>query len=171
MNSVKDDPKGPGFPIRKSTDQRVLAPPRSLSQRATSFIASVRQGIHQMPLKRLIQRNPSRPGVNQLIRKADQLPASGLAQAKPREGSLVSAKTKPNPERELIRLRYSSPCPKERGRATKDPARSPSKPSNTPSLSQAAESPKSPLTTQFPIHTVKQHHGETTGHKPEPPNS
>src|SRR3546814_555170 len=46
-----------GFPIRKSTDQRVLAPPRSLSQRATSFIASVRQGIHQMPLKRLIQRN------------------------------------------------------------------------------------------------------------------
>jgi hypothetical protein len=57
MNSAKDDPKGPGFPIRKSTDQRVLAPPRSLSQRATSFVASVRQGIHQMPLKRLIQRN------------------------------------------------------------------------------------------------------------------
>ena len=39
-----------GFPIRKSTDQRVLAPPRGLSQRATSFIASRRQGIHQMPL-------------------------------------------------------------------------------------------------------------------------
>lgn len=38
-----------GCPIRKSTDQRVLAPPRSLSQRATSFIASRRQGIHQMP--------------------------------------------------------------------------------------------------------------------------
>ena len=58
MYSAADDPKGPGFPIRKSTDQRVLAPPRGLSQRATSFIASVRQGIHQMPLKRLIQRNP-----------------------------------------------------------------------------------------------------------------
>ena len=58
MNSPADDPKGSGFPIRKSTDQRVLAPPRGLSQRATSFIASVRQGIHQMPLKRLIQRNP-----------------------------------------------------------------------------------------------------------------
>jgi len=27
----------------------MLAPPRSLSQRATSFIASCRQGIHQMP--------------------------------------------------------------------------------------------------------------------------
>ena len=43
-----------GFPIRKSTDQRVLAPPRGLSQRATSFIASQCQGIHQMPLRRLI---------------------------------------------------------------------------------------------------------------------
>lgn len=43
-----------GFPIRKSADQRVLAPPRSLSQPATSFIASRSQGIHQMPLRRLI---------------------------------------------------------------------------------------------------------------------
>ena len=43
-----------GCPIRKSTDQRVLAPPRSLSQRATSFIASHRQGIHRMLLSRLI---------------------------------------------------------------------------------------------------------------------
>ena len=39
-----------GFPIRRSPDQRVLAPPRSLSQRATSFIASQRQGIRQKPL-------------------------------------------------------------------------------------------------------------------------
>jgi hypothetical protein len=43
-------PKGWGCPIRKSTDQRVLASPRGLSQRATSFIASQCQGIHQMPL-------------------------------------------------------------------------------------------------------------------------
>ena len=55
MNSVKDNPCGLGFPIRKSADQRVLAPPRGLSQRATSFIACVRQGILQTPLhKRLI---------------------------------------------------------------------------------------------------------------------
>ena len=33
-------PCGVGFPIRISTDQRALAPPRSFSQRATSFIAS-----------------------------------------------------------------------------------------------------------------------------------
>ena len=44
----------PGFPIRKSTDQRLLTPPRSLSQRATSFIACACQGIHQMPLRHLI---------------------------------------------------------------------------------------------------------------------
>ena len=43
-----------GFPIRRSTDQRVLAPPRGLSQRATSFIASQCQGIHRMPFRRLI---------------------------------------------------------------------------------------------------------------------
>ena len=38
-----------GFPIRRSWDRRLLAPPPSISQRATSFIASQRQGIHQMP--------------------------------------------------------------------------------------------------------------------------
>ena len=40
----------PGCPIRKSPDQRLLAPPRSLSQLATSFIAYPCQGIHRVPL-------------------------------------------------------------------------------------------------------------------------
>ena len=35
-------------------DQSLLAAPHGLTQRATSFIASQCQGIHQMPLKRLI---------------------------------------------------------------------------------------------------------------------
>ena len=43
-----------GFPIRKSAGQRPFAPHHSLSQRTTSFIASYRQGIHQMPLGHLI---------------------------------------------------------------------------------------------------------------------
>jgi hypothetical protein len=43
-------PKGRGFPIRTSADQRSLASPRGFSQRATSFIASRRQGIHRTPL-------------------------------------------------------------------------------------------------------------------------
>ena len=51
-----DTPKGVGFPIRTSADQRSLASPRGFSQRATSFIASWRQGIHRTPLSR----SPSR---------------------------------------------------------------------------------------------------------------
>ena len=51
----RDHPCRSGFPIRKSADQRLLAAPRGLSQRATSFIASQCQGIHQMPFSRLIQ--------------------------------------------------------------------------------------------------------------------
>jgi hypothetical protein len=40
----------PGCPIRKSTDQRLCAPSRSLSQLITSFIASASQGIRRLPL-------------------------------------------------------------------------------------------------------------------------
>ena len=43
-----------GFPIRKSMDQSLLSAPHGLSQSATSFIASQCQGIHEMPLRRLI---------------------------------------------------------------------------------------------------------------------
>ena len=46
-----------GFPIRKSSDQRLLAPTRSLSQRTTSFIASMHQGIHHMLLSHLRYRH------------------------------------------------------------------------------------------------------------------
>jgi hypothetical protein len=53
-----------GFPIRKFTDQCLLAAPHDLSQRATSFIASQCQGIHQMPLRRLIHSSRSRAGAN-----------------------------------------------------------------------------------------------------------
>lgn len=41
---------GLGFPIRKSSDLRLLAPPRGLSQLTTSFIACVCQGIRHAPL-------------------------------------------------------------------------------------------------------------------------
>ena len=56
MDSVADHPDGWGFPIRKSSDQSVLATPRSLSQPATSFIASQCQGIRQTPFLCLISR-------------------------------------------------------------------------------------------------------------------
>jgi hypothetical protein len=59
MDSVDDHPDGWGFPIRKSSDQSVLATPRSLSQPATSFIASQCQGIRQTPLLCLISQRLS----------------------------------------------------------------------------------------------------------------
>src|SRR5688572_6664421 len=43
-----------GFPIRRFLDQSSFAAPQGLSQRTTSFIASQRQGIHQMLLRHLI---------------------------------------------------------------------------------------------------------------------
>ena len=54
MNSAWDTAEAVGCPIRKSTDQSLLAAPHGLSQRAASFIASQCQGIHQMPFRRLI---------------------------------------------------------------------------------------------------------------------
>src|SRR3954462_14416166 len=50
MDSAADTPCGVGCPIRRSRAQSLLAAPPGFSQRATSFIASWRQGIHQMPL-------------------------------------------------------------------------------------------------------------------------
>ena len=60
MDSRRGDPCGPGCPIRRSPDQSLLAAPRGLSQPTTSFIASWCQGIHQMPLKRLIPCQPAK---------------------------------------------------------------------------------------------------------------
>ena len=53
MDSAADPSREVGCPIRKSPDQRSLPSPRSLSQGATSFIASRCQGIHQMPFSSL----------------------------------------------------------------------------------------------------------------------
>ena len=64
MYSVEDTAEAVGCPIRKSTDQCLLAAPHGLSQRAASFIASQCQGIHQMPFIRLfsaLTRRGSRP--------------------------------------------------------------------------------------------------------------
>ncbi len=57
MNSDGDNPEGLGCPIRISTDQCLLAAPHGFSQPTTSFIASMRQGIHQMPFSYLDRLN------------------------------------------------------------------------------------------------------------------
>ena len=51
-----------GCPIRRSEDHRALAPPLGFSQRATSFIASRCQGIHQMPFFGVVRAQPRARG-------------------------------------------------------------------------------------------------------------
>ena len=65
-----------GFPIRKSADQRLFAPPHGLSQRTTSFIASQHQGIHRTPLRHLIvlMIDVRRLGGDSIVRKTSYLP-------------------------------------------------------------------------------------------------
>jgi hypothetical protein len=82
MYSAGDTAEAVGCPIRKSTDQGLLAAPHGLSQRAASFIASQCQGIHQMPFIRLfsaLTRRVSRPTYECATRRRkparDQLPA------------------------------------------------------------------------------------------------
>ena len=100
MDSVRDDPKGPGFPIRTFTDQSLLTAPHDFSQCATSFIASWCQGIHQMLLKRLIQQNPvtrrDKPyAFNGSDRYQDQIRTSSLQKPSPQEKPI---KTDPEPK-------------------------------------------------------------------------
>ena len=53
MYSVRDRAKALGCPIRKSSDQSLLPAPQRLSQSVTSFIASICQGIHELPFSHL----------------------------------------------------------------------------------------------------------------------
>ena len=65
-----------GFPIRKCTDQSLLSAPRTLSQSATSFIASQCQGIHEMPLRRLIFTRRDKPNVQYFLPTTTKKPIS-----------------------------------------------------------------------------------------------
>ena len=73
-----------GFPIRRFTDQSLFAAPHDLSQRTTSFIASQRQGIHQIPLRHLIaliaktRSRASEVGAPETRNQNASVPVSGL---------------------------------------------------------------------------------------------
>jgi hypothetical protein len=108
MYSGPDTLERVGFPIRTSADQRSLASPRGFSQRATSFIASWRQGIHRTPLSRSISHHhrphagPNRAPHDKLCmpyqslnpRPADILPPA-IYPTNP--SSLVKEHTRPDP--------------------------------------------------------------------------
>ena len=104
MDSDRDHPDGWGCPIRRSSDQRPFAAPRSFSQRTTSFIASWHQGIHQTPLRRLISFSSS----PQTPRQRPQ--TTSRAGANPRTKRFLPAS---NPSRDhwTSRLAPSSRCP------------------------------------------------------------
>ena len=65
---------GVGCPIRRSPDRSLLAAPRGFSQRATSFVASRRQGIHQMPFSRSPRPGGSTTGTARRIPMPDAGP-------------------------------------------------------------------------------------------------
>jgi hypothetical protein len=90
MDSLKDTPKGVGCPIRRSRDHRALAPPPSFSQRATSFIASRCQGIHQMPLSCSPTPSPKAAAQN-----SSQRSEASAGQRDPRRHHLASAHRAP----------------------------------------------------------------------------
>src|SRR3546814_20163630 len=98
MYSDGDDPKGPGFPIRISTDQSSFAAPHGFSQRTTSFIASRCQGIHQTPLRRLI--DPTSNGQRPMLRLSPGSPAAA-PNAGPRQ-HFVTQSARPNDPRARI---------------------------------------------------------------------
>ena len=79
--SVRSPIAGRGCPIRRSSDQSLLAAPQGFSQRATSFIASWRQGIHQMPLLSSAPTSDNRTlaphQVRDLAEKTDAAAAAG----------------------------------------------------------------------------------------------
>lgn len=81
MNSVQDLPYGRGFPIRTSADQRSLASPRGFSQRATSFIASWRQGIHRTPFCHSISLPPPPARRTKAHRSGSERVTEALAQS------------------------------------------------------------------------------------------
>ena len=69
-----DTAEAVGCPIRKSSDQSLLAAPQGLTQPVTSFIASQCQGIHQMPFRHLITLNHTQGAGDQRSDVRDQIP-------------------------------------------------------------------------------------------------
>ena len=79
-----------GFPIRKSPDHRLLASSRGLSQLTTSFIASLRQGIHTHALSSLTIKSISNTkySMSFFIRAAPHPTETCVVQTTPSLGSL-----------------------------------------------------------------------------------
>src|SRR3546814_16224350 len=142
MYSDGDDPKGPGFPIRISTDQSSFAAPHGFSQRTTSFIASRCQGIHQTPLRRLI--DPTSNGQRPMLRLSTGSPAAA-PNAGPRQ-HFVPQSARPNEPGARI--------DQEGTPSAKEPLRTGPAPSarSSPCPPHTTHPPRTPPTPQTPKH-------------------
>ena len=105
-----DTPTRVGCPIRRSWDQRSLAPPPSLSQRATSFIASWRQGIHQIALLAPATTPPPAPKP----RLGRQRTPAGLSQRLHRQDGAAAPPTPEQPSSALHPLMPARVAPLQR---------------------------------------------------------
>ena len=83
QDTAKSCPRAVGCPIRRSRDQRSLASPPGFSQRATSFIASQCQGIHQMPFIRASHATPNGKNHCETRRSPDEVRGSRRANSAP----------------------------------------------------------------------------------------
>ena|GEM_PF-3583261 len=110
-----------GFPIRRSPDQSLFAAPRGLSQRTTSFIASQRQGIHQMPFSHFIRSHgqPSRP-IPQSGMGQQRTRTAGLPPTPPQSATLIAAQapTRRTSARQASTTIHPSPANTRRGGTT-----------------------------------------------------
>jgi hypothetical protein len=155
MDSVRDIHCWMGCPIRRSRDQRALASTPGFSQRATSFIASRCQGIHQMPLpQRLIAKTrrlqrqallTTSPHVKTLIRRSQKPERRSQKPAPAFDIHTSSAFTESHPNhrhhadsRKRPRLTPSSLCQRSQGR--KGP-RPPAQTRHSRSMSAPAAAP------------------------------
>ena len=94
-----------GCPIRRSRDQRSLASPPGFSQRATSFIASQCQGIHQMPFFALDHRHSnSRRNFRAAAECRTKPPRTGAKPNAPALGATVLRRTRRPHMKTLLRI-------------------------------------------------------------------
>src|SRR3978361_1331016 len=120
MYSADDTPCWVGFPIRISTDQRLLAAPHGFSQRATSFIASWCQGIHRMPLSRSKHQTHAQepptlgctPNMDKtractLVIPSTQLSSLGASVRTPQSSASEHARAHSSPRSDQHRLRHA----------------------------------------------------------------
>lgn len=125
MDSAADPSREVGCPIRKSPDQRSLPSPRSLSQGATSFIASRCQGIHQMPFSSLENLTKIRHAQGQTHphgRSAHAKHHGCLPPPIPDPGHTTRRRRKPNPEPAKARNISGTTRATRRRNATRAPA-------------------------------------------------